>query len=126
MKNYKVRQGGWSFSGLLVVLVVAGIFVTVGFKLVPAYTDHQTLKSIMQSTISDRSLLSKSKREIQTGIRKKMGINNMRDIPKEYLKITKEKGEVFLDIDYEVRTPIFANVDAVVSFKEQYVGRELE
>ena len=126
MRNYKVRQGGWSFSGLLVMLVVAGIFVGVGFKLVPAYTDHQTLKSIMLSTVSDRSLISRSKREIQNGIRKKMGINNMRDIPKEYLKITKEKGEVFLDVDYEVRIPIFANVDAMVSFKEQYIGRELE
>ncbi|MEH6649311.1 MAG: DUF4845 domain-containing protein [Motiliproteus sp.] len=126
MKNYKCRQGGWSFSGLLVVLVVVGIFVAVGFKLVPAYTDHETLKSIMQSTISDQALLSKSKREIKAGIGKKTRMNNMRDIPKDYVKITKEKGEVFLNIDYEIRIPIFANVDAVVSFKEQYVGRELE
>ena len=122
----KHHQGGWTFTGLMAMLIVAGIFVAVAFKLVPAYTDHQTLKSIMQSTVLDQQLMSQGKRDIQLSITKKMGINNMRDIPKEYLKVTKDKGDVLLDIAYEVRIPIFMNVDAVVSFKEQYVGRELD
>jgi hypothetical protein len=125
MTALKSRQGGWSFLSLLTFLIVAGVFVSVAFKLVPAYTDHQTLKSIMQSTQLDRQLMSRNKREILRGIGKKMGINNMA-LPKGYLKITKDKGDVLMDIAYEIRIPIFMNVDAVVSFKEQYVGQELD
>ncbi len=121
----KQHQGGWSFLSLMTALIVVGVFVAVAFKLAPAYNDHQTLKSIMQSTQSDQQLMSQGKRDIRLGVGKKMRINNL-DLPKEFLKITKEKGDVFLDVEYQVRIPIFANVDALVSFKEQYVGRELD
>tara|TARA_R110002094_G_scaffold43364_2_gene55501 strand:- start:2382 stop:2756 length:375 start_codon:yes stop_codon:yes gene_type:complete len=123
MRLVKHRQGGWSFLSLLVFLLVAGVFVSIGFKLVPAYTDHETLKSILVSTQNDRALMAKTKNEIELSLTKKLRINNMK-LPEKFLKITKDKGDVFLDIDYEIRIPIFMNVDAVVSFKEQYIGRE--
>tara|TARA_R110001583_G_scaffold58923_11_gene175344 strand:+ start:1439 stop:1813 length:375 start_codon:yes stop_codon:yes gene_type:complete len=123
MRLVKHRQGGWSFLSLLVFLLVAGVFVSIGFKLVPVYTDHETLKSILLSTQNDRALMAKTKNEIELSLTKKLRINNMK-LPEKFLKITKDKGDVFLDIDYEIRIPIFMNVDAVVSFKEQYIGRE--
>lgn len=123
MRLVKHRQGGWSFLSLLVFLLVAGVFVSIGFKLVPVYTDHETLKSILVSTQNDRALMAKTKNEIELSLTKKLRINNMK-LPEKFLKITKDKGDVFLDIDYEIRIPIFMNVDAVVSFKEQYIGRE--
>ena len=123
MRLVKHRQGGWSFLSLLVFLLVAGVFVSIGFKLVPVYTDHETLKSILVSTQNDRALMAKTKNEIELSLTKKLRINNMK-LPEKFLKITKDKGDVFLGIDYEIRIPIFMNVDAVVSFKEQYIGRE--
>lgn len=119
----KYRQGGWSFLGLLTFLLVAGVFVAIGFKLVPAYTDHETLKSILVDTQRDQQLMAKPKREIELSLIKKLRINNM-NLPNEFIKISKDKGDVLMDVDYEVRIPIFMNVDAVVSFKEQFVGRE--
>ncbi|MFT6915080.1 MAG: hypothetical protein ACJAWL_001383 [Motiliproteus sp.] len=117
------RQGGWSFLGLLIFLLVAGAFMTVGFKLVPAYTDHEALKSILVDTQRDQLLMAKSKQEIALNLTKKLRINNL-SLPKEFIKISKDKGDVLMDVDYEIRMPIFMNVDAVVSFKEQYLGHE--
>ena len=77
----------------------------------------------MVDTQRDQQLMAESKSEIELSLIKKLRINNM-NLPKEFMKITKDKGDVFMDIDYEIRIPIFMNVDAVVSFKEQYVGRE--
>lgn len=119
------HQGGWSFLGLLAVLTVAGIFIAVAFKLAPIYGEHQTIKSIMETTLLDQRLLSEPKRSIRSSIYKKMGINYLQP-PADFLKITKDKGDVIMDINYEVRIPIFMNVDALVSFKEQYIGRELD
>ncbi|RDE22699.1 DUF4845 domain-containing protein [Motiliproteus coralliicola] len=125
IKLKRSYQGGWTFLGLLTFLLVAGIFVAVGFKLAPAYADHQTLKSIMRSVELDQQMLAKNKRQIELSIRKKMGINNLR-LPQEFIKITKDKGEVTMDVDYEVRIPMFYNVAAVVMFKEQYKGKPID
>ncbi len=119
------KQGGWTFLGLLTFLLVAGIFVAVGFKLAPAYADHQTLKSIMRTVELDQQMLSKNKRQIELSVIKKMRVNNLK-LPKEFLKITKDKGEVIMDVDYEIRIPMFHNVAAVVMFKEQYIGKPSE
>ena len=123
--DYRKRQGGWTFTGLLLVLIVAGIFVAVGFKLAPAYADHETLKSLMSDTIRDRQLLSEHKAEIELSVIRRMRINNMK-LPEKFMEISKDKGTVTLTIDYEIRIPIFANVDAVVYFNEVYEGQELD
>ncbi len=124
MLNFQ-RQQGWSLTGLLIVLLVGGFFISVAFKLAPAYADHHTLKSIMEDTIEDRALISERKHDIESSIIKRMRINNMR-LAKDFMTIDKDKGTVTISVDYEVRTPLFFNVDAVMSFKEEYKGQELE
>ncbi len=119
------KQKGWTALGLLTVMIVAGIFISVGFSLAPAYADHRTMQSMMTDTIRDRSLLSKRNREIQLSVIKRMQLNNTA-LPKGFMKISRDKGTVTIDIDYEIRVPIFANVDAVMSFKDSYEGQELE
>jgi hypothetical protein len=118
-------QQGWTALGVLTVLIVAGIFVSIGFKLAPAYSDNRTLNSMMLDTVRDRALLSESKREIELAVLKRARLNNMA-LPKDYMKIEKDKGTVSLIVDYEVRVPIFHNVDAVMTFKETYEGQEIE
>ena len=119
----KNQQGGWTVLGLLTFLLVAGSFVFVGFKLAPAYSDHETLKSVMRGMQLDEGLLSRSNREIRLHAIKTMRVNNMQ-LPEDYLKITRDKGDVILDVNYEVRIPMFYNIEALVVFKEQYIGKE--
>lgn len=119
------KQQGWTFLGLMSILVVAGIFVALGFKLLPAYADHRTLDSILTDTIRDGHLLSKNKYDIKLSISKRLRLNNM-TMPKEYLEIEKDKGTVRFLVEYEKRIPIFMNVDALVYFNEVYEGKELE
>jgi hypothetical protein len=121
----KHRQAGWTFYGVLAFLLIAGVVVTVGFKLSPAYADWHTLKQVMESTANDRALLSKNAREIRNSLSKRMRINNL-ELPQDFVAITKDKGDVFLDVNYEIRTPLFGNVDAVMTFKQRFAGKELE
>lgn len=120
------RQGGWTFLGLLSILIVAGVFVAVGFKLAPAYQDHRTLQSILQDMVADRHLMSESKHAIKTRLSKRFTINSMYEFPRDAVKIEKDKGTVLLIAKYERRFPIFMNVDAVVHFDEVYEGQELD
>lgn len=125
MSTLMRKQRGWTFLGLMMVLMVAGVFVSVAFKLAPAYADHNTLKSIMEDVVVDRHLLSEKKHDILSKIITRLRINNT-SLPDGYLSIEKDKGTVKFIIDYELRIPMFGNVDAVVYFDEVYEGRELD
>lgn len=118
-------QRGWTFTGLLSVLVVAGIFLSVAFKLAPAYSDFYTLKDILEATVADRNQLSQPNHELKLNLGKKMRINNL-ELPENFVEIERDKGTVHFDVSYEIRTPLFYNVDAVMTFKQRFTGQELE
>ncbi len=124
MRTKLHKQAGWTFTGLLFVLIVCGIFLSVGFKLGPHYADHYTLNSIMEEVVADRQLLGKKPFEIESAMRKHLNMNNMH-LPKDFLSIKRDKGDVTLSINYEIREPLFFNVDALITFNDTYVGQPL-
>ncbi len=113
-------QRGASFTSTLVSLIVAGIFFAVGFKLFSPYWDHATINSIIQSTSEDPDELSKSLRELRRDLEKKFYINQVELPEKESLQVHLEEGVIHFDLVYEVRVPMFYNVDALVKFEEHY------
>lgn len=114
------RQRGISFMSLLVVLMVAGIFFTVGFKLFTPYADHGTITSVIESVVADQEELKKPLDQIKRDIARRFTINQVSLPEKDSLKITQKESELTFDIKYEIRVPMFYNVDAVVKFEEQY------
>lgn len=113
-------QRGASFTSTLIVLIVAGIFFTVGFKLFSPYWDHATINSIVQTTSEDPDELTKSLRELRRDLDKKLYINQVELPEKESLQVRLDEGVIYFDLVYEVRVPMFYNVDALVMFEEHY------
>jgi len=123
MKSTRKQQQGASFFSILLVLIVGGVFFSVGFKLYPAYTENMTINSILTDVISNPDELAKGKRGIQRDITKKLRINQVKLPSKDALKITEDKGFIRFNLKYEVRIPMFYNVDAMVKFEKQYEAR---
>lgn len=119
MKSRK-QQLGASFFSILIVLIVAGIFVSVVFKLYPAYTDNLTVESVIEDMLDNREELKQDPRGLKSSFAKKMRINQVKLPTKDSLIITKKEGVIRFVLDYEVRIPMFSNVDAVVVFKKEY------
>jgi len=113
-------QQGASFTSTLVALVVAGIFITVGFKLFGPYWEHFTINSIVRQVSEDPDELSKSVREIRRDFDKKFLINQVSLPDKDSLQVRLEEGVLYFDLVYEVRVPMFYNVDAMITFEEHY------
>lgn len=113
-------QRGASFSSTLITLMVAGIFFAVGFKLFSAYWDHATINSIVKSTSEDPDEIAKSIRDLRRDLDKKFYINQVELPEKDSLKVRLEEGVIHFDLVYEVRVPMFYNVDALVMFEEHY------
>ncbi|GAA0791049.1 DUF4845 domain-containing protein [Marinobacterium sediminicola] len=113
-------QRGASFTSTLIGLIVVGIFFAVGFKLFSAYWDHATINSIVKTVSQDPDELSKSLRELRRDLDKKLYINQVELPEKDSLQIRLEEGVIYFDLVYEVRVPMFYNVDALVMFEEHY------
>jgi hypothetical protein len=116
------REQGASFVSILMVMIVIGVFLAVGFKLFTPYKDHATFKSIVENVIYDRDLVGKESRAIRRTIYDRAIINQVRaELSREdFLKIENIDGKIHFDLVYEERVPMFYNVDAVVKFNEHY------
>lgn len=119
MTNVHHKQEGASFLSILVVLIVAGTFFSVAFKLYPAYMDYTTVDSVLTGVIQDDEELEKGTQGMFRDLRKKWKVNQIK-LPKEALNIRRKEGVITIYLDYEVRVPMFFNVDAMVKFEKQY------
>lgn len=120
MKSSYKSQQGYSFYSVLFVILVGGIFFSVGFKLYPAYIDYMTIDTVLTNVIEDKEEVSKNPRLIQTNLEKKWSINQITLPSKKAIAIRRKSGELLISLDYEVRVPMFFNVDAMVKFEKQY------
>ena len=120
MISTRKQQKGASIFAIIIMLIIAGVFFSVGFKLYPAYFDHKLVDSVLTEMIGNNDELNQSKFLIKRTVNRKFAVNQIRLPDKESLKIIKEGNKVILDLDYQVRVPMFANVDAMVKFKKKY------
>lgn len=117
------KQRGMSLLGWLVVLILAGFFASVAFKLLPHYMDNKALDKMISAV--DREAASGVKvgsvGEFYSYINKGMQVNNIRDLKAtDIMKARQEGGELQVELKYEVREKILKNIDLVVSFDKQY------
>lgn len=121
------QQSGWSTYTLMLVIGLAGFFLTLFFKMGPAYLEHSGLKSAMSSMVrSTPDLHGMSKGAIRTQMSKYYTINNVREHNVKDLDIKKSRDRTLVTYVYEARVPVFFNVDVVMSFKSQIDSTNIE
>lgn len=111
------KQAGMSMWGvmMLVVILVANAFVAL--KIVPTYMDFRTVKVVVNNTIAELKKKRMSKVKIRDSIDRRLLINGVRDLKRDDLTIKQTNEKSTIIMDYEVRKPIFYNIDAVMKFK---------
>jgi hypothetical protein len=123
MKTKHAQQGMTSIGWLLVVLV-AGFFLTCAFKMGPAYVDNlyiqDALKSLTEFENTDGGYAGMSDSDIKTHLSSYFNINNIRSDASKKLDVQRKNDKVWVNINYEVRAPLFYNVDVVMTFKNQF------
>lgn len=113
-------QKGIGGLALLVLLFLGGVVFSVGMKLFSPYTTHETVKSVVQSVSVDPTELAKPNAEIRRDIERRFTINQVKLPNRDSLQIIQNESELTFLLDYEVRVPMFFNIDAVVMFKEEF------
>jgi hypothetical protein len=117
------KQSGMTMLGFLITLAVVMFFLYCGMKVVPMYTEFYSVKKAMASIASDPEA-TVSKDKIRASFDKHIKIDYVSVIKSEMLKIESTDTGYNMQMDYERRTPLFANLDVVAKFHaEQAIAR---
>lgn len=111
------RQAGMSLLSILMLLSVAGFLASVTFKMLPHYLDNMSLQKMIQSAATDKSQSIHTIPEFYQHISKGMQVNSIRDMkPEDVMKVEVSGNEFVVNLKYERREPIIANLDLVARF----------
>ncbi|RLJ17776.1 DUF4845 domain-containing protein [bacterium endosymbiont of Escarpia laminata] len=112
------KQRGLSGIGWLFVLCLIGFFVLMGLKMAPVYMEHYTIKTALESLEREPFIGQKPVSAIRKLFMRRLDINYVTNIKKDHIKIKRSGGSTTIDVNYEVREHLFANLDVVMTFSE--------
>ena len=116
--NMRKAQRGVTGAGWLIILAIIGFFILLLLKLGPIYLDHYRVKATLESLKEEPLITQKTPREIRTLLKKRFDVNYVTSVTPDDLEIKRKPGILEVTLDYEARTGIIGNVDALVSFSD--------
>jgi hypothetical protein len=117
----KRKQSGLTFIGFVIVLAVAGLFIYVGMKLVPMYTEYYSVKKALASLANEDGIANRSAPEVKQRFFKRLYMSYALNIKNEHVKIERRETSWIVIVDYETRRPMIANLDVVGKFHAEKV-----
>ncbi len=114
-------QQGLTFISILLIIGIAGVFLTVAFKLGPHYMQFMTIRAIMEEVKEDPESKDLSKVLLLDRIDRRLYINDIRSITKKDFKFERVSEGRRISIEYEVVQPLFGNLSALMKFSHAVV-----
>lgn len=115
------QQRGASTLGMLIIIIVVVAVATLAIKLGPAYMDHYTIEKSISSVTQEASPSERTPGGVRTLINRHLDVNAVDNFNADKaITITQVDNKIDIDLHYEVRTHIVANIDAVQVFKNHY------
>lgn len=113
-------QSGAGFIPLLLIIGLLVLLGTVGLRLFPVYTEYWNVMSIVKDVASEPGAADKNARQLWTDVNRRFQINSVENVDRDHVTLEQQGGGQVLRVQYEVRTAMIANVDAVVSFDRAF------
>jgi Tfp pilus assembly major pilin PilA len=118
--NFKKRQRGLSFLGLIVLVGVLGFSAVIGLKLIPIYMESWKIDGIMNAVISEPGVKDQSRQEVIEAMLKRLDIDAVEAVNytnwKDKITVAKRKNSVTINVNYEIITPLMGNLSLLAVF----------
>ncbi|TBR08380.1 MAG: DUF4845 domain-containing protein [Lysobacter sp.] len=121
----KRAQRGMTLVSFIVVLGVVGVFVYMGMKLIPMYSEYYAVKKALESMSQDVEMANTDAEKIKDLFFRRMDVNYSEDVKPENMKLVRRDAGWLVTVDYEVRRPLIANLDVVGRFHAQKEFRRI-
>ncbi|SDX23844.1 DUF4845 domain-containing protein [Marinobacter mobilis] len=119
LSSIRKHRGASTITMLVMVLFFGGL-LTMAIKLGPIYLDDVTIQEAIESLDGSEGLSEMGPARVMDLINRRLSVNNVRGFNPQNIAVEKNGEFVIIKVDYEIRTEMFYNVDAVVYFSHEY------
>jgi hypothetical protein len=112
------RQQGMTFIGLLCILVLVGVVVYAGIRLVPVYLNYMKVSRTMEMTASEARAENVDPGNIRRLLERHWAIEDPTAVEVKDIQITKDDSGTQLHVAYDDTVPYVANVSLSVHFEK--------
>ena len=118
----QARQRGYSIWGLAMNLLVLGAVLILVLRVAPAYIEYLNVKDIVIKVAQEYDPKTQTPGQVKTRLRKLFNTNQIKDLDPEAITVTRDKGGVLIDANYEIRFPLFWILEGVAVFDDLQVN----
>ncbi len=111
----KRAQQGMTLIGFILVLAVAGVFIYMGMKLIPMYSEYYSVKQAMEG-LSQEGAGAYDAAKVKDLFFRRLYTSYSDNVKPENVKLIRKDAGWQMTVDYEVRRPLIANIDVVGHF----------
>ena len=123
----RASQQGMSYWTVLSGVSLIALFIKVAATIGPVYLDYYTIDKMIQAKFRDPQIDKFEIDSFTTELNSQMIRNNIRDRKLEDLMVIRRDGnKLLIDLDYEERKNLMANLDMVAHFKKSYSSERPE
>jgi len=112
----KRTQRGITLIGFILVLGVVGVFLYMGMKLIPMYTEYYSLKQALAGMAKEPGIIDNQPAKIEDLLFRRLDVSFSENIKPADVKIVRKDAGYLVTVDYEVRRPLISNIDVVGKF----------
>lgn len=105
---------GFSLGGFIVVMALVIVLGFLAMKIVPMYTEFNSVKSSMNALAAEKFDSSKAVRE---SLQKRMSINYVESVTRDDITVQTQDGAYLVSVDYYVDKPLFYNLSISAHFE---------
>ncbi|MBT8112981.1 MAG: DUF4845 domain-containing protein [Gammaproteobacteria bacterium] len=113
------KQRGATFVFWVFFLALIGFLLMIGIKLFPVYYKGFTTQKIVEDIAVEMQGKKPTKKQLWQSIDKRININSVYGVDKNHFVFERNKDAIDFGLDYEVRIPIIANLDAIAKFDQR-------
>ena len=113
----KRNQSGMTLIGFIIVLAVVGVFVYMGMKLIPMYTEYYGVKRALTGLAAEPGIADQDPTKIKKLFFRRLYVSYADNVKDEHVKLQRKDSGYEMLVNYEVRRPLIANLDVVGHFE---------
>jgi hypothetical protein len=110
------RQQGMTMLGLLCILVLLGIIVYAGIRLVPVYLNYMNIVRTMNAVAADFKGENANPESIRTSLERHWEVQTISTVDSKDIEVTKDDSGISLHVVYDDSEPYIGNVSLAVHF----------
>jgi hypothetical protein len=104
--------------GFILVLAVAGVFIYMGMKLIPMYSEYYSVKQAMDG-LAQEGAGAYDAAKVKDLFFRRLYTSYSENVKPENVKLVRKDSGWLMTVSYEVRRPLISNIDVVGRFETE-------